>query len=125
MDVWLLRKVCVGGRRRRYGGWWHSRIESLQVLSTLDFGLWTWTWIVTIFSIFYSITSSSIFPFPLTALILESQNCLHCSASEKLWRCLINSHHTLACPTHQREATIVNSWWECRGWWWEDGVQTT
>jgi len=21
------------------GGWWHSRIESLQVLSTLDFGL--------------------------------------------------------------------------------------
>ena len=38
-DVWLLRKVFVGG--------WvvHSRIESLQVL----FGLWTWTWIVTIF----------------------------------------------------------------------------
>ena len=30
------------------GGWRHSRIESLQVLSTLDFGLWTWTWIVTI-----------------------------------------------------------------------------
>ena len=40
--------VGAGGdmvwRRRRYGGWWHSRIESLQVLSTLDFGLWTWTW---------------------------------------------------------------------------------
>jgi len=35
----------VGGHRRRYGvaqaeiWWWHSRIESLQVLSTLDFGL--------------------------------------------------------------------------------------
>ena len=33
----------MGGHRRRYGGW-HSRIESLQVLSTLDFwlglGLW-------------------------------------------------------------------------------------
>ena len=36
MDVWLLRKVCVGG--------WvvvvvHSRIESLQVLWTLDLDL--------------------------------------------------------------------------------------
>ena len=30
----MLRKVCV--------------VVSLQVLSTLDFGLWTWTWIVTI-----------------------------------------------------------------------------
>ena len=38
MDVWLLRKVFVCGCRRSYGGW-HSRIESLQVLSTLDFGL--------------------------------------------------------------------------------------
>ena len=40
LDVWLLRKVCVGG------GGWHSRTESLQVLLTFDFwlglgrGLW-------------------------------------------------------------------------------------
>ena len=32
LDVWLLRKVFVGG-------WYNSRIESLQVLMTLDFGL--------------------------------------------------------------------------------------
>ena len=36
MDVWLLRKVCVVGGG---GGGWHSRIESLQVLSTLDLDL--------------------------------------------------------------------------------------
>ena len=33
LDVWLLRKVFVGG--------WQSRIESLQVLLTFDFGFWT------------------------------------------------------------------------------------
>ena len=29
-------------------GGWHSRIESLQVLLSVNFGLWNWTWIVTI-----------------------------------------------------------------------------
>ena len=33
----------MGGRRQRYCGW-HSRIESLQVLSTLDFGLGLGLW---------------------------------------------------------------------------------
>ena len=44
LGVWLLSKVCVV-----VVGGWHSRIESLQVLMTLDFGLWTCTrtWIVT------------------------------------------------------------------------------
>ena len=39
LDVWLLRKVFVVG-----GGWWQSRIESLHVLSTLDFGLGLGLW---------------------------------------------------------------------------------
>ena len=34
----LVAEKSLCGRRQRYGGW-HGRIESLQVLSTLDFGL--------------------------------------------------------------------------------------
>ena len=44
MDVWLLRKVCVG--------WWvaqQNRVTPSLSPLELDFGLglWTWTWIVT------------------------------------------------------------------------------
>ena len=64
LDVWLLRKVCVGG-------WYNSRIESLQVLLTLDFRLWTWTWIVT--NTEWSTTSSQI-PYLLEDKCLAGQS---------------------------------------------------
>ena len=32
---------CLVAEKSLCGGWYNSRIESLQVLSTLDFGLWT------------------------------------------------------------------------------------
>ena len=45
MDVWLLRKVFVGGRRRRYGVaqaeiWWVAQ-QNRVTPSPFDFGLWT------------------------------------------------------------------------------------
>ena len=49
--LWKFELNWKSGCWEKFVWWWYnSRIESLQVLSTLDFGLWTrtWTWIVTI-----------------------------------------------------------------------------
>ena len=56
MDVWLLRKVCVVVV---VGGWvtQQNRVTPSPFdfrLWTLDIGLWTWTWIVTIFNQFFT-----------------------------------------------------------------------
>ena len=39
--MWVQAEIWCGTGRDMVGGWRHSRIESLQVLSTFDFGLWT------------------------------------------------------------------------------------
>ena len=70
-----------------------SRIESLQALLTLDFELWTWTWIVTILNWNIHILSMSL----ISAVRIWSRdygNAHHLKCSKwKNWRHPTNSYH--------------------------------
>ena len=86
LEVWLLRKVFVGG-----GGWVvHSRIESLQVLLTFDFWLLTWDLDCDNLKIYFTRITFSCFHFLFLSIVLE---CLQRKWSNVLWRVFVYFPH--------------------------------